>query len=305
MASLGTVQVRGLYTDIFESRLPYIDEILMDRFDPPSMMYPEVYNVRDSNRYAEEMTEITGYGQFAKKPENEKIEYDSKIQGFDKRLKPDSWAKGAMVSFELMEDDVDNAISDTIPDLATSANYSIETEAAATYNNAFGTELTADGLSLINSAHVLVAGGTFSNTLGAVDFSQGALESAMNIFHDFRNGRNQHVVVNARKLLAHPDQQWLIEEVLQSQQRSDTANNATNVVRRLGLQPVYWRYLTDKDMFFLLADPSDLRVMFYWRREPFSDSALDFDTRSMKTAMLYRLSRGAIDWRGVVGAQGA
>jgi hypothetical protein len=304
MASAGQVLLRGQIPDLFESRLPYIDEILFMNFDAPSLTYPEVFNVRNSDRYAEEMTEITGYAQFAVKPEGQPIEADKMLQGFDKRLKHDTWGKLAEISFESMEDDMDGAITDIIPAFADVARNSIETEIFSTYNNAFGTATTADGLSLINSAHLIVGGGTFDNSVSG-DLAQGTLESAVNKFADMRNGRNQFVGVEARKLLVHVDQRWLVHELLRSQLRSDTAENASNALTQIGLQPVFTRYLTDTDAFYVLADPSKIRVMTYWRRQPFTDSSLDFVTRNMRTAMLYRMSHGAIDWRGVVGSTGA
>ena len=303
MASAGQVLLRGQIPDLFESRLPYIDEILFMNFDAPSLTYPEVFNVRNSDRYAEEMTEIAGYAQFAIKPESQPMEADKMLQGFDKRLKHDTYAKLAEISFEAMEDDMDGAITDIIPAFADVARNSIETTTFAVYNNAFGSELTADGLSLVNAAHKIVSGGTFSNLVTG-DFAQGTLESAMNKFSDMRNGRNQFIGVEPRKILAHINQQWRIEEVLRSPLRSDTANNTSNVVSGI-VQPVYTRYLTDQDAFFVLAEPSKLRVMTYWRKQPFTDSSLDFVTRNMRTAMLWRMKSGAIEWRGVVGSTGA
>ena len=304
MAGAGQVVLRGAIPDLFESRLPYIDEILFMNFDAPSLTYPEVFNVRNSGRMAEEMTELAGYSQFAIKPEGQPIEADKMLQGFDKRLTHDTYGKLAEISFESMQDDMDGAITDIIPAFADVARNSIETKIFSTYNNAFGTELTADGLSLVNSAHLIVGGGTFDNSV-AGDLAQGTIESAVNKFADMRNGRNQFVGVEARKLLVHVDQRWRVHELLKSQLRSDTANNASNALTQIGLQPVFTRYMTDKDAFFILADPSKIRVMVYWRKQPFTDSSLDFVTRNMRTAMLYRMSHGSIDWRGVVGSSGA
>lgn len=296
--------VRGQYTDLFESRLPFLDEIMYENFDAPALTYPLVYNVRDSERAFEEITGITGFSQFARKPESEKLEYDKLLQAFDKRFTHETFAKGFQISFEAMEDDLDASISNAAPALARVAQNSIETEVFGTYNGAFGTTLTPDGLSLVNSAHLLVGGGTFDNSVSG-DISQGTIESALNIYSDMRDDRNQLINMDGRTILAHPDLQWVIGELLQSQQRADTANNAINVLNRLGLQTVYSKYITDKDSWFLLSSPDEHRVIVYWRKEPFSDSSLDFDTRNMKTAMFYRLSHGAADWRGVVGSQGA
>jgi hypothetical protein len=303
--SAGNVMLRGQFTDLFESRLPFLDEILFENFDAPSLTYPKVFNVRDSVRAYEEITGITGFAQFTKKTEGAKLEYDALLQAYDKRFTHETWAKGYQISFEAMEDDLDGAITDAGPALARIARNSIETEVFSTINGAFSATTTPDGQALCSDSHQLVGGGTFDN-LQTGDFSQSVLEAMINSYSDMRDERNQLIEMEPRLLLGHPDLQWIFGEVLQSELRSDTANNATNVVQtnRIGIQPVYSKYLTDKDSFFVMSEPSRHRIIVYWRREPFSDSSLDFDTRNMKTAMFYRLSHGAADWRGIVGSQG-
>jgi hypothetical protein len=300
----GGVLFRSNITDIFDGLLPYLDEILGQNFKAPDLTYPEVFNVRPSDRMAEEMTEIVGFAQFTKKPEGEPMDFDKMLQGFDKRVKHETWAKVAAISYEAMRDDQFGAITSIIPAFARVARNSIETEIFSDYNNAFGSALSPDGLSICNNAHILPGGGTYDN-LETGDLDQSTLESAINRFSDMRDGRNQFVGMEARKLLVHDNQRWLVHELLQSQLRSDTANNASNALNQIGLQPVFSKYLTDTDAWFVLADPSELRQMVYWREQPFTDSMLDFDTRSMKTAMIYAMSHGNFDWRGIVGSQGA
>lgn len=304
MPSAGNVMVRGQFTKMFSSRLPFLDEIMYENFDAPSLTYPLVFNVRQSDRAYEEILGITGFSQFAKKPEGEKLEYDKLLQAYSKRFTHETWAKGYQISFEAMSDDIDGAITDAAPALARIARNSIETEVFSIYNNAFGTTTTPDGVALCADAHVLVGGGTFDNLVSG-DIAQATIEDAMNKYSDMRDERNQLIEMSGTRLLAHPDQQWIIHELLKSQLRSDTADNAANALNQIGLQPVFSKYLTDKDAWFLLSNPDQHRVIVYWREEPFSDSTLDFDTRNMKTGMFYRLSTGAADWRGVVGSAGA
>jgi len=304
MASAGNIMVRGQFTDLFASRLPYIDEIMFENYNAPGLTYPEVFNVRDSSRAYEEITGITGFSQFGKKSEAAKVEFDKLLQAYDKRFTHETWGKGFQLSFEAMEDDIDGAITDAAPALARAARNSIETELFSVWNGAFASTTTPDGQYLCSDAHVLTGGGTFDNLITG-DLAQGTLEAAINVYSDMRDERNQLIEMEGRRLLAHPDLQWDIHELLRSQLRSDTANNASNALNQLGLMPIFSKYLTDKDAWFLLSDPDMHRVIVYWRKEPFTDSALDFDTRNMKTAMFYRLSHGAADWRGCVGSAGA
>jgi hypothetical protein len=302
--TVGTVMTRGQFTDLFKNLLPYMEEILFKNLEAPDLTYTQVFNVRDSDRFAEEMTGVVGFGQFSKKPEGGKIEYDSLSQAFDKRLTHDTFGKGSQITFEALRDDAFRAITDVLPELSRVARNSIETDAFAVFNNSFGSETTPDGKSIFNAAHILEKGGTFDNVL-STDFGQGALEEAINIFDDMRDGSNQLIKSGAAMILYPPKLKWQITEVLQSEMKSDTANNTMNVVNRLGLGQVESKYLTDDDAWFVLSEPSQHKIMYFWRDEPFTDSALDFDTRNLKTAMLYASSRGAFDWRNMVASPGA
>lgn len=295
---------RNQFTDLFVSRLPFLDEIMKERFDAPSLTYTSVFNVRDSRRAYEEITGITGFDQFVEKDEGDVITYDKLLQGYDKRFKHKTYAKGFQITLEAMDDDIDNAISDAAPALARVARNSIETEAFSDFNNGFGSVTTPDGVSLFSASHPLVGGGTMSN-LVAGDLAQGTLEQAVNIYNDMRDDRNQLIDLNPTILLIPTELQWVTHELLKSQLRSDTANHAANALNMLGLRVIMSKYLTGDDDWFLLSDPSQHRLMYYWRMEPVSDHTLDFDTGNMKTKMTYRMSHGPADWRGLVGGQGA
>lgn len=307
MASAGNIMLRGQYTDLFVSRLPYLDEILFEQFDAPSLTYTDIFNVRDSMRAYEEMTQITGFDQFVEKSEGAAVQYDKLLQGFDKRFQHTTYAKGFQISMEAMDDDIDGAISNAAPALARVARNSIETQIFSLLNEGFsssGASATPDGAALFSDSHLLVGGGTFDNLVSG-DLAQATLEEAINIFDDMRDDRNQLIDMEPQMLVIPPELRWVTHELLKSQLRSDTATNASNALNQLGMKVVQSKYLTGDDDWFVSVDPSRHRVIVYWRMEPVTDHTLDFDTGNMKTKMTYRLSFGASDWRGWVGGQGA
>lgn len=303
--ALGNVMLRNQFTKMFISRLAFLDEIMYENLNAPMLTYPEVFNVRDSNRAYEEILGVTGFGQFSEKAEGEKVDYDKILQGYSKRFSHKTYGKGYQISMEAQEDDIDGVITDAAPALARVARNSIETEAFSDYNGAFTTTTTPDGQYLASNSHVLVGGGTFDNLIES-DISQGAIESAMNIFADMRDDRNQLVDMEPTILLIPSELRWRVHELLKSQFKPGTANNDVNAVNenQIGLRVVISKYLTDADNWFILTEPNRHRVMLYWKREPVTDHALDFDTGNMKSKMTYRFSHGAADWRGVLGGQG-
>ena len=304
MASVGTVMLRARYTDLFVSRLAYIDEIMFEQFDAPSLTYPEAINVRDSGRAYEETTGLTGFGQFSQKSEGSKVDYDTILQAYDKRFTHLTFAKGYQISMEAMDDDLDGHISNAAPALARAARVSIETYIWNLYNLGFASETTPDGSAIFADAHPLVGGGTYDNLISG-DLSQANLESAINLFDGMVDDRSLPIEASPAKLLIPVELRWVAFEILKSQLRSDSASNAVNALNQLSLAVVMSKYLTGDDDWFVCSDPSQHRLLTYWRQEPVSDHTLDFDTGNMKSKMTYRLSRGAADWRNVVGGQGA
>jgi hypothetical protein len=301
--SAGNVMQRQRYTDLFASRLAYIDEILFENFDSPGLTYPEAFNVRRSSRAYEEMTGITGFGTFGQKTEGAAVDYDTLLQAYDKRFTHVTFAKGYQITMEAMDDDLDGAITNAAPALARAARVSIETYIWNIFNNGFATETTPDGAYLFSDSHPLVGGGTGDNLLTG-DLSQANIEAAINLFDNWTDERGLPIDCEASKLVIPVEYKWLAHELLKSQLRSDTANNATNALSQIGLSVLVTKYIAGTDDWFIISDPSQHRVLVYWRQEPVSDHTMDFDTGNMKSKMTYRLSAGAADWRGVVGSAG-
>ena len=304
MASAGNIMQRQRYTDLFASRLAYIDEILFERFDAPTLTYPQVFNVRSSTRAYEETTGLTGFGQFSQKSEGGTVDYDTILQTYDKRFTHLTFAKGYQITTEAMDDDLDGAITNAAPALARAARVSIETYIWNLFNLGFGTETTPDGVALFSASHPLVAGGTYSNLISG-DLSQANIESGVNLFDGMLDDRGLPIEASVTNLVIPVELRWIAYEILKSQLRSDTANNTVNALNQLSLNVILTKYLTGDDDWFLTSDPSQHRALVYWRQEPVTDHTMDFDTGNMKSKMSYRLSRGASDWRNVVGGQGA
>lgn len=304
MPAGGNVMFRAQFEDLFVDRLPYMDEIMFENFDAPSLTYPQVFNMRDSSRAYEDITQITGFGVFGPKTEGDLVDYDKLLQGFDKRFTHLTYAKGTQISMEAADDDIDGAISNVLPPLARAARVSIETTAWNTINGGFATTTTPDGAFLFSNTHILRGGGTYDNLVSG-DLSIATLETAVNIFDNMVDDRGLPIELNPTKIVFPVELRWLVYEILKSDLRSDTADNATNAFNQIALGGVMSKYLTGADDWFLCSDPAQHRVLFYWRMDPMTDHTIDFDTGNLKTKMTYRMSVGAADWRGWVGGQGA
>lgn len=298
---------RQQFSDLFFERLPFIDEIMYENFDAPALTYPDIFNVRSSERAFEDTTGVTGFALFSEKDaDGGVVEYDTLLQAFEKRFTHGTFAKGFQITEEAQEDDIDGVISNAAPALGRAAQVSIETTIWNAFNNAMpgGSELSPDNVTVFNTAHVLRGGGTFSNLISG-DLAVATLESALNVFDNMVDERGVLIQSQAQLLLIPTELQWVAHEILKSQLRYDTANNAANAFTQAGIRIVKTQYLTSLTDWFVGAPPGQTRNIVYWRKEPVTDHTLDFDTGNMKSKMTYRLSVGWADWRLWVAGDGA
>lgn len=295
--------VRGQFPDLFAARLAYLREIIKHWYEAPAQTYPEVFGVMDSNRMFEDLTGVTGFGLFSQQLEGAAVDYDAILDAYDKRFTHLKYGKGFQISEDANDDDVDGAITNLAPALGIAADQSVETVAWNVFNNGFSSETTPDGVSLFNSAHVLRGGGTQSNLVTG-DLSVANLETAVNLLDAMKDERS-NVINMTPSLLVIPagsnGLRWVAHEILRSELRSDTANNATNAFNQLGLRILPVKYLTNAPDWFLGVEPARSKLRFFWRKRPVTDFAMDFDTGNFKTKMTMRYSVGAADYRGWVG----
>lgn len=86
-----------------------------------------------------------------------------------------------------------------------------------------------DGVSLLNTAHPLAAGGTFSNKLSTpADPSHAALRTLTVMMKRAPNERGLPELVRGKQIICAPEQQHQIIEIMKSEKRSGTANNDVN-----------------------------------------------------------------------------
>src|SRR5882757_227644 len=163
--------------------------------------FPNIFNVETSTKQYEQDVKYAGMGPLQEKPEASPIAYSDAIQGGSIRYLHLTYALGALVSKELMDDD-QYGIMKKIPQmLARSTRFTRESIAFAILNQGFSNSVTTvDGVSLFNNQNPLLGGvaatnlgpgltnvisvaGTYPNRPPTdLDFSVGALQLATAYF---------------------------------------------------------------------------------------------------------------------------
>ena len=275
--------------------------------------YPEqwraLYSTEQSMKAFEEDVQMIGFGAAPTKAEGAMINYDSGREGFVSRYVHETVALAFAITEEAEEDGLYGSLGAKYARaLARSMQQTKEIKGANVFNNATGTSVGGDGVSLLNASHPLGGGGTASNTLStAADLSETSLETLLVQISTAVDDRSIPVALSGRKLAVPPQLVFIAERILKSNLRPGTADNDINALRNMGMIPegvVVNQRFTDPDQYFILTDCPD--GMKHFVRAPIKKAVEgDFETGNLRYKVRERYSFGFTDWRGVYGSEGA
>jgi hypothetical protein len=232
--------------------------------------------------------------------------FDQANETFTARYSHETIALAFSITEEAIEDNLyDRLAARYTKALARSMSNTKQVKAAAVLNNAQVTTVTGgDGVSLINNAHPLATGGTFSNVLAtAADLNETSLEQSLIDIAGFVDERGLKIALSGRKMIIPKELQFTAERIMKSPLRSGTADNDINALRQMNMVPEGYRinhFLTDTDSFFLLTDaPNGLK---HFVRSPIKTAMEgDFDTGNVRFKARERYSFGFSDPRTIFG----
>ena len=272
--------------------------------------HEEIFEAENSDRAFEEEVLISGFGNAPVKREGDGVEFDTADEGFTARYTHETIALAFALTEEAVEDNLyDRLGARYTKALARSMAHTKQVKAANVLNNAFSSSYTGgDGVSLVNSAHTLAGGGTYSNTPSTqVDLNETSLEDALITISTFVDDRNLTLALQGMKLIVPPQLQFVADRLLETPGRVGTADNDINAIKNMGMIPEGYavnHFLTDTDAFFILTDCPD--GMKHFVRTPISTNMEgDFDTGNVRFKARERYSFGWSNPRGIYGSQGA
>lgn len=278
---------------------PGVKKFYGKAYDQYPVEWDKLFDKGTSTRAFEEFVGTSGYGLAVVKNEGNPVTYDTERQGFTTRFNHVTYALGFVITRETFDDDLyDIAAPKKSQELAFSMRQTKEIVGANIYNRAFNSSYTyGDGVSLVNSAHPNVAGGTISNTLSvASDLSEAALEQASIDIQNFTNDRGLRIAITPKCLIIPPTLEFEAQRILKSDGRVATTNNDPNVLKMLGTIPevVKNHYLTDTDAWYIRTSVQD-GMLYLERRADAFEMDNDFDTENAKFKATGRYSFGSID----------
>ena len=272
--------------------------------------HKEIYEQETSERSFEEETKLSGFSAAPVKAEGQAIAYDNAQEAWTARYNHETIALGFSITEEAIEDNLYDSLSKRYTKaLARAMAYTKQVKASSVLNNAFAAGVTGgDGVSLCNSAHPLVSGGTNSNTFSTQsDLNETSLEAAIIQIAGWTDERGLLIAAKPRKLIVPPALMFVAKRLLDTELRVGTSDNDINALRAMGAISGGYsvnHYLTDTNGWFLLTDvPNGLK---HFVRTPLANSMDgDFDTGNVRYKSRERYSFGWSDPLGMYGSQGA
>jgi phage major head subunit gpT-like protein len=295
---------------LLKELLPGLNALFGMEYSRYGEEHKEIYEAETSERSFEEETKLAGFGQAPVKDEGSAVAYDNAQEAFTARYNHETIALGFSVTEEAVEDNLYDTLSARYTKaLARSMSNTKQVKASNVLNNGWDSSYTGgDGKVLFATDHPLVSGGSNSNTQStAADLNESSLENAIIQIAAWTDERDLLIAAKPRKLIIPPALQFVATRLLDTEQRTGTADNDINAIRNNGAIPEGYainHYLTDTDGYFLTTDvPNGLK--HFTRTSLTTSMDGDFDTGNVRYKARERYSFGWSDPLGMWGSQGA
>lgn len=295
---------RKITTDLFfENALPALEEVIFSAYQEWADLIPVLGKYKPGKGWGKQVTEIASTGAAKKIGEGASVIYDDIVPGNSKTFKFSKFGLGVKISEEMIDDDMWDTVNDIYRGLGSSMFYTRQQSFFDNLNNGF-TVNGYDGVPLFSVNHPLVkAGGVQANrpAVGA-DLSVTALREAITTMSNWLTHEGLRRYWIPKYLVVSTTNVYDADELLESDYRPDTANNAINTFRKYKMESVMSPFLTDPDAWFISC--SEHKLEFIDRKAPTTSSFPDFDAGAFKTKIISRWDTGHSSWYGWYGSPG-
>jgi hypothetical protein len=260
-----------------------------------------LFNVQNSSRAVERRLGVGGMSDVP--VYSGAIEYDSFEPGYRTDYTHVEYAKGIAVERKLLDDDEYNVISQRGQKLGLTFNRTLQKHAASVFANAFlAANAGADGVALCATNHPYSpTNAATQGNRGTSALTESAVTATRQLMLKFKDDRGEVMNITPDTLLVPVELEEAARVIVESGQRSGTANNDANTNR--GYRVVVSRYLTDANDWFLIdSGMAKMYLNWFWRVQPefAEDPTSDFNL-VMKYRGYMRYSYGFDAWQWIYG----
>jgi hypothetical protein len=293
---------RGAFSQLLA---PGLFSVIYEDLEMHPEEYSQLFNIYPSESAYEEDQLIAGLGTVPQKPEGTAIALDEPIQGGSLRYTMVSYGLGFQVTREMWDDDKYGIMRRVSQDFAGSIRQTVEAAFAGVLINSFTTQKTIDGVSLCNTAHPLLGGGTYSNRSATdIAFSVSGLQELTLLFEKMVNERGLLKRTVPEQVWMATDNQFKAGEILHSAYKPYTGTNEVNTMQGR-FTPYVNHYFTNPNQWWMTSAKRGHTLKGYWRTQPQFDSQDDFMTKGASFSVFFRFVPGVTYWHGLAGSNGA
>jgi hypothetical protein len=299
----GTITTGNVPRALQEGVRTFFGEAYKER-DP---IWNKIFDSKQSQKAFEVDVQLEGFGLASKKPEGQEVQFDSRRQGFAPKYINATYAKGFVITEEMMEDNLYNLALSDARSLGKSMRVTKEIVHHNIINNGFNAAFVmpdGDGKSLFATDHLNGPSntGTYSNRLAVGSaFSEAALEDLLIQVDKATDARDKPIHLMAERLVGPPELRFDFERVLESVLQSGSDTNNVNAVNNMGaIRDGYMTsvYLTSPTAWFLKTDCDNGLNSFERRALQFGEDN-SFTTGNARFKASERYQPGWTDPRGI------
>jgi len=250
----------------FKEMRANIEAVIMDEYEKEPSIGRQIFNVESIDTAFMNDEAFSGIGTFEEKPEGEEGAIGRITHLYPKQYVPITYSLLLRYAYETMADDKLGVIKKASKAMGSSAAITDDTLSANILNTAFSAA-GPDGTYLCSLSHPLVSGGTTwrNRPTNGMAFNRTNLALALIDWKDEQKNETGQKINFDVAYLVHPATHFLnVHEILESIDRSDTANRAKNVIKsNFSIKPVTWMRINDPKLWFLLApkDAHQLKIV--------------------------------------------
>jgi hypothetical protein len=309
---MATVITRSAHPDML---WPGVLEIFGLNYEEFPDIWPKYFDRIEGELATERLIEATGFGLARTKTEGAPITYDTDAEGYATLATPAVVGLGYQVTREELEDGLYTEVSlPRAESLAFSEHITIELIHANMFLNGFSTSYKfGDGQPIFSASHPTKSGNQ-SNLNGqsatAADISEASLEDMIKQIYLAKNSRGLQINIRPVQIMVSAADMFNTTRILESQLRTNTANNDINAIKQMGLIPEgvlvnpYLGVETTQSWYVQTSVQKRKGAVSIWRRDPELERDNDFDTENAKAKTTARFVPSMGDWRAWYANQG-
>lgn len=279
-------------------------KVLMDQFASYTWKYKNYLYTANSSKKSEEDYSMFGIFSVPMMNEEGEFEFVDPQTGYSKTYTHNTYGVGMKWSKEADEDELYGFFSKFPSFINKATRYTIEAAAADVLNDGFTTN-GPDGVPLFSLLHPARDGYQTNTPSTQVDLGLTSLENAM-VWISKQKTHEGHPIddTSKKKLIIPPALKPMAKKLILTEGQPFSANNTINYVKGefdIDVNP----YLTSESAWFVIDEPRDGGLMWFWRVNPYVWQDVDENTLAKRIRVRMRFSNGHTDWRGHYASSGA